>query len=173
MGLVDEKHLNPQFLPADRRFGIASLLARRVEQLRLQPPDRALDLLHAPARDVILVSVFEFFEVGAKLRQLAFDEAGGGRLAHWKQGKTGMRNEDQVPVPGRDARHQFATLGAAEFGLPRRKYPEFRIDSQGLPLPLHDEEMIGNGGECFASKPESLKFIGSNDRERSLAGTDV
>src|SRR5262249_20727886 len=103
MGFVDEKHLNPQFLPADRRFGIASLLARRVEQLRLQPPDRALDLLHAPARYVILISVFEFLEVGAELRQLAFDEAGGGRLAHWKQGETGMGYEDQVPIPGRDS----------------------------------------------------------------------
>src|SRR6266508_5937220 len=100
MGLVDEKHLNPQFLPADRRFGIASLLARRVEQLRLQTPDRALNLLHAPARDVILISVFEFFEVCAELRQFAFDEAGGGRLAYGKQGETGMGYEDEVPISG-------------------------------------------------------------------------
>src|SRR5262249_12714302 len=102
-GFVDEEHLNPKLLPANRRFGIASLLARRVEQLRLQSPDRALDLLHAPARDVILISVFEFFEVGAELRQLAFDEAGGGRLAHGEQGEAGMWDQDQVPIPGRDS----------------------------------------------------------------------
>src|SRR5262249_30231953 len=141
--------------------------------LRLQPPDRALDLLHAPARDIIFISVFEFFEVGSELRQFAFDEAGGGRPAHWKQGETGMWDQDQVPISGRDSRHQFTTLGAAEFGLSRRKYPEFRIDSQGLLLPLRDEQMIGNGGERFALKPEPFKFMRRDDRERSLAGPDA
>jgi hypothetical protein len=33
--------------------------------------------------------------------------------------------------------------------------------------------MIGNGGERFARKPEPFKFMRRDDRERSLAGTDV